>query len=102
VRRAHVLVSGQVQGVGFRYRTRVRARELGLVGWVRNVYGEKLKMEKGKWKRFTGVEAVFEGGEEKVEEMIDWCRQGPPGAIVAKVRFWWEKPEGIKEFEVRR
>ena len=70
--RAHVLVTGRVQGVYFRYSTREKARSLGLTGWVRNLP--------------TGqVEAVFEGEDSKVNEMIDWCHRGPAGAKVDKV-----------------
>ena len=58
--RAHVCVSGNVQGVFYRANTRDTARELGVDGWVRN-------LEDGR------VEAVFEGPEPAVEELIDWC-----------------------------
>jgi len=70
--RAHVVVSGLVQGVYFRYSTREKAKDLGLTGWVRNLPTRQ-------------VEAVFEGEEAKVEEMIEWCRRGPAGARVDKV-----------------
>ena len=70
--RAHVLIFGRVQGVFFRANTLEKARELGLKGWVRNVH--------------TGeVEAVFEGKEEKVIEMIEWCKKGPPASRVDKI-----------------
>ena len=79
--RAHVLVSGYVQGVGFRYATRGRASSLGLAGWVRN--------------RPDGrVEAVFEGGSEQVESMVRWCGRGPAGADVDDVEVSWEDPLG--------
>ena len=65
-------VRGLVQGVYFRAETRARARSLGLTGWVGN--------------RTDGqVEAVFEGERERVESMVDWCRHGPPGAVVHEV-----------------
>ncbi|HEY1367681.1 MAG TPA: acylphosphatase [Gaiellaceae bacterium] len=77
--RAHVVVSGSVQGVGFRYTTRSRATSLRVAGWVRN--------------RPDGrVEAVFEGDPERVESMVEWCRRGPSGAAVQDVDVTWEEP----------
>ncbi|HEX5948110.1 MAG TPA: acylphosphatase [Actinomycetota bacterium] len=87
--RAHVYVSGAVQGVFFRYEARERARSRGLAGWVRNLHDGR-------------VEAVFEGPEEAVEAMVDWCREGPRGAEVTDVESIAEDPEGLNGFEVRR
>jgi acylphosphatase len=88
VARAHVFVSGEVQGVFFRYETRERARELGLAGWVRNLPDSR-------------VEAVFEGPQNKVDQMVAWCRQGPEQADVREVDVRDEDPEGLDTFEVR-
>jgi acylphosphatase len=87
-RRAHVTVAGHVHGVGFRYAALARARSLQLGGWVRN-------REDGR------VEAVFEGAEERVESMVDWCRRGPGGAVVEDVSVEWEDPRGEAAFDVR-
>jgi acylphosphatase len=89
VARAHVYVSGDVQGVFFRYEARERARAQGLAGWVRNLPDGR-------------VEAVFEGPQETVEGMVDWCREGPRGARVTDVEALTEDPEGLEGFEVRR
>jgi len=70
--RAHVMISGRVQGVFFRAETRETARSLGLSGWVRNT-------------RDGRVEAVFEGDSKAVEEMVQWCNKGPAGARVEHV-----------------
>ncbi|MEM2336045.1 MAG: acylphosphatase [Candidatus Bathyarchaeia archaeon] len=87
--RAHVFVSGRVQGVFFRYETRREARLRGVKGWVRNLPDGR-------------VEAVFEGEEEAVKEMIDFCRHGPPGAKVTKVDVRWENYTGeFRDFEIR-
>jgi acylphosphatase len=86
--RAHVYVSGQVQGVFFRYETREGARSRGLAGWVRNLPDGR-------------VEAVFEGSVDAVAEMVKWCRQGPRGAVVNQVEVAHEDPEGLEGFEVR-
>jgi acylphosphatase len=89
LKRAHVRVSGQVQGVFFRDSTRQKAEELGLAGWVRNVPGGQ-------------VEALFEGPSEEVEEMVRWCEEGPQHASVENVDTDFENAEGdLEGFEVR-
>jgi acylphosphatase len=88
VKRAHVLVRGAVQGVFFRVQTRDRARSLGVDGWVRNTSSGI-------------VEAVFEGGDEQVESMVEWCRRGPSGARVEDVEARWAAPEGEQGFAIR-
>lgn len=87
--RAHVFVSGRVQGVGYRASTWDMAQLLKLNGWVRNL-------------RDGRVEAVFEGKPAQVEEIIRWCHQGPPVAVVKELTVAYEPPEGIKGFEVAR
>lgn len=87
--RAHVLVSGQVQGVGYRFSTQDMAKLLKLKGWVRNL-------------RDGRVEAVFEGSSDTVKEMIQWCHQGPPAAVVDQVEVEYGEPEGVQGFEVLR
>ena len=86
--RRHVFVSGMVQGVFFRYETRERARARGLAGWVRNLPDGR-------------VEAVFEGQQDAVEGMVEWCRTGPRGAEVTDVEAIDESPEGLQGFDVR-
>jgi acylphosphatase len=88
--RAHVVVSGRVQGVFFRASTRDKANELDLNGWVRNL-------------RDGRVEAVFEGPKDRVELMLKWCEKGPPHADVTNVETSWEKPENdLAGFEIHR
>ena len=87
MKRALVVVRGSVQGVFFRAETRDRARSLGLAGSVRNA-------------RDGSVEAAFEGDDERVESMIEWCRRGPAGATVAKVEVAWVEPEGEEDFSI--
>jgi acylphosphatase len=87
--RAHVFVSGRVQGVFFRSETRHEARRRNVTGWVRNTADGR-------------VEAVFEGEREDVEKLIDFCRRGPPGARVTKVDVQWEDYTGeFKDFKIR-
>jgi len=87
--RAHVYVSGRVQGVFFRSETQDEALRLGLTGWVRNLPDGR-------------VEAVLEGEKDMVERLIEWCRRGPPGASVTKVEVAWEDYRGeFRGFRVR-
>ena len=86
--RARVLVSGTVQGVYFRATTRETAREHGVDGWVRN-------LEDGR------VEAVFEGPEEAVEALVEFCHEGSPAARVEDVEVTGEEPQGEDGFRVR-
>ena len=79
--RAHVYVSGIVQGVNFRQRTKRQAENLGVNGWVRNVPDGK-------------VEAVFEGEEQAVYALVEYCRHGPSYAIVTNVDVSWEHYRG--------
>jgi acylphosphatase len=86
--RAHVYVSGKVQGVYFRATTRDTAREQGVDGWVRN-------LDDGR------VEAVFEGPEKDVEAMVEFCHEGSSAARVDDVEVTYEDPQGEDGFEVR-
>jgi acylphosphatase len=79
--RAHVLVSGRVQGVFFRQSTADAARRLGLDGWVRNLADGR-------------VEAEAEGERADVEALVDFCRQGPPAARVEGVEVTFGPPTG--------
>jgi acylphosphatase len=77
----HALVSGAVQGVGFRWSARDEAASLGLFGWVRNT-------EDGR------VEVVAEGRPESLERFSRWLREGPPGARVEMVESEGIEPSG--------
>lgn len=99
--KAHVFITGQVQGVGFRFYACQEANALQLSGWVRNVKSSKFKMKNSKLTEFTGVEAVFEGEEQNVREMIAWCWEGAPTAQVSEVQVQWEAPGGLVGFETR-
>jgi acylphosphatase len=88
--RAHVFVTGRVQGVSFRYATYHQARSQGVVGWVRNLLDGR-------------VEAVFEGEEAAVRRLVEWCRRGPPGAYVEGIEVTWPTPTGeFGEFGIER
>ena len=79
--RAHAIISGRVQGVFFRMETKRAADGFGVFGWVKN--------------RSDGtVEAVFEGDRDRVDAILDWCREGPPAAKVTDVMVNWEDYTG--------
>jgi acylphosphatase len=86
--RKRVVVTGRVQGVFFRDTARRRAEAAGVAGWVSN-------------RPDGAVEAVFEGDEAAVDQLVDFCRQGPRGADVAGVEVTDEQPEGLNGFQVR-
>ena len=79
--RAHVIITGRVQGVFFRVETQRAAERFGVAGWVRN--------------RPEGtVEAVFEGDPESVDAVLQWCHEGPNLAVVKKVDVSWQDFSG--------
>ena len=86
--RRRVVVHGRVQGVFFRDSVRRLAVEHGVAGWVRNTWDGT-------------VEAVFEGAPDDVELLVDYCRDGPPGAKVERVDVDDEPPDGAIGFRVR-
>jgi len=79
--RAHLIISGRVQGVCFRMETRDAAQRHNVSGWVRNLPN-------------GSVEAVLEGPGEAVNQTIEWCRQGPPLSRVYDVKVDWEDYQG--------
>lgn len=92
---AHFVVKGRVQGVGFRAFVAARARESGLVGWVRN--------------RSDGrsVELVAIGDPAGVERLEEMLHRGPPGSVVESVQRYSADPVEVEEwtetsFEIRR
>lgn len=87
-RRVRVTVHGRVQGVGFRETVRRQAERLGVAGSVQN-------------RPDGSVEAVFEGPDEAVAQMVELCTDGPLGARVTGVEQSEEEPRGAAGFEVR-
>ena len=87
--RAHVFVTGRVQGVFFRSETRYEARKHHVVGWIRNLPDDRL-------------EGVFEGEQEDVKKLVEFCRRGPPAAQVKETVVSYEPCSGVlTSFEIR-
>lgn len=80
VDRLHLLITGRVQGVGFRFSALEQAVRLDLKGWVRNLPDGR-------------VEAELEGTRDHLDRMLDWAREGPRLALVTDVKVCWESGE---------
>lgn len=86
----HLRIIGRVQGVYYRASTVQEAAKLSLTGWVRNC-------DDG------SVEVIAEGSRAKLEELIAWCREGPPGARVNQIEVRWQTAEGgFRGFNIKR
>lgn len=87
--RAHIFVSGKVQGVFFRENCRKLADKFKITGWVKNLKDGR-------------VEAVFEGEEGKVKRMVKWAKRGPIWARVDNLEAVWQNYQGeFDNFEIR-
>ncbi len=82
------LISGRVQGVGYRYSTQKKAMALGLAGWVRNLPDGR-------------VEAVMEGDRAQVTSLVEWFQSGPPSAVVEAVSTEEQPVQNFEGFEIR-
>lgn len=88
-RAAHLIISGRVQGVFYRAKAASKARRLGLSGFVRNLSN-------------GNVEVLLQGDELAVNQMVAWCRKGPPAAQVDSVEVAWVAADPkFKEFDIR-
>lgn len=89
MKRCCIYISGRVQGVSFRSYAKEHAAALGLGGFVKN-------LDDGR------VEVIVEGSEQKIEQLIEKIRQGPPRAKIDDVSVTWEEAMGnFKGFDVR-
>lgn len=90
MKRVHVYISGElVQGISFRARINEKANELDVKGFVKN-------LDDG------SVEAVFEGDESDVDELVEYCKEGPRGAQIDDVDILDEEvSEEFDDFEIR-
>lgn len=87
-KRVHLRIHGSVQGVFFRAQAQRKANELELCGWIRN-------------NSDGSVEVIAEGNESELRNMLEWCREGPPEAVVNQVIEDWEDATGeFEEFRI--
>ncbi|MCL5438881.1 MAG: acylphosphatase [Patescibacteria group bacterium] len=85
---AHVVISGFVQGIGYRQFVRKEAEKLGLKGFVQNIEGGK-------------VEALFQGDKKNIEKIIDECKKGPYLSEIKKVDIEWvDEMDEFPGFEI--
>jgi len=88
--RAHVKITGRVQGVYYRASMLQEAQKLGLTGWVMNCPDGSVK-------------AIAEGPRDKIDRLIAWCKNGPPGARVTDINVRWETPKhAFRGFAIAR
>jgi acylphosphatase len=87
-KRIRALIEGKVQGVFYRANAKKEASALGLKGFIRNLNNGSVELE-------------AEGEETKLEDLLRWCKHGPPGAKVTNVLISWISPNhGEKSFEI--
>jgi acylphosphatase len=88
-KRVRAVISGRVQGVCFRIETERAAEKFSVYGWVRN-------------RRDGTVEALFEGNSQNIDDILQWCKEGPPLAVVSNVEVIEEPYQAeFKDFTVR-
>jgi len=98
MKQVHVYIKGDVIGVGFRAWTKIQAKILGINGWVRNVFEHPDKFGRG-----GGVEAVFQGEDAKIEEIVARVKEGPPVSRVEDVEVFHQNTGEVFEgFAIRK
>ena len=98
MKQVHVYIKGDVIGVGFRAWTKIQAKIIGVRGWVKNVFVHPDKFGPG-----GGVEAVFQGEDTKVEEILERIKEGPSVSRVEDVEIFHQNTKEIFEsFEIRK
>jgi len=85
----HILIQGKVQGVFYRASAKKKADEAGIVGWVKNTHAGH-------------VEILAKGNKSALETFVNWCKQGPPKAIVTQLRVTEKEEEHFTAFEILR
>ena len=90
LKQVHLYVKGDVIGVGFRAWTKIQSKIIGVTGWVRN-------------KDENSVEAQIQGEEEKVKQIVELIKKGPPVSHVSDVQVFWQEPKEIfDQFEIKK
>ena len=88
LKQVHLYIKGDVIGVGFRAWTKIQAKIVGVTGWVRN-------------HQDGFVEAQVQGEGEKIKQIIELIKKGPPVSHVEDVEIFWQEPKEIfDEFKI--
>lgn len=89
LKQVHLFINGDVIGVGFRAWTKIQAKIIGVKGWIKNVEER--------------VEAQIQGEEEKINQMIEIIKKGPPVSHVSEVEIFWQEPKEVFDvFEIKK
>ena len=90
MKQVRIKVTGSVQGVFYRANTQEQAQSLGITGWVRN-------------ESDGSVSILAQGDETALRKLVQWCKQGPPGARVDDMQVSFEDApaEKLEGFEIR-
>lgn len=89
LKQVHLFINGDVIGVGFRAWTKIQAKIIGVTGWVKNVESR--------------VEAQIQGEEEKINQIIEIIKKGPPVSHVSGVEIFWQEPKEVFDaFEIKK
>ena len=98
LKQAHIYVKGDVIGVGFRAWTKIQAKLTGITGWVKNTFDKPDVFGPG-----GGVEAILQGEEDKLVDVIETIKKGSPVSRVEDVEVYLQDPKEILEgFEIRK
>lgn len=84
----NIKIFGEVQGVFFRHSARLKAREIGITGFVKNEPDGAVYME-------------AEGNEKTLEQFLEWCKYGPESAKVEKVESSLGNVKGFSDFIIK-
>lgn len=98
LKQVHLYVKGDVIGVGFRAWTKIQAKIIGVTGWVRNANNHPDIFGAG-----GGVEVQIQGEEEKVKQIVETIKTGPPVSHVSDVKIFWQEPKEVFDlFEIKK
>lgn len=98
LKQAHLYIKGDVIGVGFRAWTKIQAKIYSVTGWVKNTFTKPDIFGSG-----GGVEALFQGEEEKINTIIEVMKKGSPISRIDDVEVFLQEPKEMFEgFEIRK
>ena len=96
LKQVHLYIKGDIIGIGFRAWTKIQAKIIGVTGWVRNVFDHPDIFGVG-----GGVEAQIQGEKEKVDQIIELIKKGPPVSHIENIEIFWQEPKEIfDEFKI--